>query len=42
MFDFEAALENAEPGTFTERVRTLDGRMLYSPTFERLNTEEKK
>ena len=42
MFDFEAALENAEPGTFTERVRTLDGRMLYSPTFERLNTEDKK
>ena len=42
MFDFEAALENAEPGTFTERVRTLDGRMLYTPTFERLNTEKNK
>ncbi len=42
MFDFEAALENAEPGTFTERVRTLDGRMLYSPTFDRLNTEAGK
>ena len=42
MFDFEAALENAEPGTFTERVRTLDGRMLYSPTFERKNTEKNK
>ena len=41
MFDFETALENAEPGTFTERVRTLDGRMLYTPTFERLNTEDK-
>ena len=41
MFDFEAALENSEPGTFTERVRTLDGRMLYSPTFERMNTEKK-
>ena len=40
MFDFEAALDNAEPGTFTERVRTLDGRMLYSPTFERKNTEK--
>ncbi|MBR4151209.1 MAG: HD domain-containing protein [Firmicutes bacterium] len=42
MFDFEAALDNAEPGTFTERVRTLDGRMLYSPTFERKNTEKNK
>ena len=42
MFDFEAALETAEPGTFTERVRTLDGRMLYSPTFERQNTEAGK
>ena len=42
MFDFEAALENAEPGTFTERVRTLDGRMLYSPTFDRINTEKGK
>ncbi len=42
MFDFESALENAEPGTFTERVRTLDGRMLYSPTFDRLNTEAGK
>ncbi len=42
MFDFETALENSEPGTFTERVRTLDGRMLYSPTFERLNTEAGK
>ena len=42
MFDFEAALDSAEPGTFTERVRTLDGRMLYKPTFERLNTEKDK
>ena len=42
MFDFEAALENSEPGTFTERVRTLDGRKLYTPTFERLNTEKNK
>ena len=42
MFDFETALENAEPGTFTERVRTLDGRMLYTPTFERVNTEANK
>lgn len=42
LFDFEAALAGAEPGTFTERVRTLDGRMLYSPSFERLNTEDSK
>lgn len=42
MFDFEAALAGGEPGTFTERVRTLDGRMLYTPTFERLNTEDGK
>ena len=42
MYDFEAALQTAEPGTFTERVRTLDGRMLYRPTFEPLNSEDKK
>ncbi len=42
MFDFEAALEDVEPGGFSERVRTLDGRMLYKPTFERLNTEKNK
>jgi len=42
MFDFETALQTAEPGTFTERVRTLDGRMLYNPTFERQNTEAGK
>ena len=42
MYDFEAALQTAEPGTFTERVRTLDGRMLYRPTFEPLNSENKK
>lgn len=33
MFDFEAALLGTEPGSFTERVRTLDGRMLYKPSF---------
>ena len=42
MFDFEAAIATAEPGTFTERVRTLDGRMLYKPTFEPQNCEDKK
>ncbi len=34
MFDFEDALFNVEPGNFSERVRTLDGRMLYKPTFK--------
>ena len=34
MFDFEAALAGVDPGQFSERVRTLDGRMLYKPTFK--------
>ena len=34
MFDFEDALKSAAPGEFTERVRTLDGRMLYKPSFK--------
>ncbi len=34
MFDFEAALEGVDGGGFSERVRTLDGRMLYKPTFK--------
>ncbi|MBR0130790.1 MAG: HD domain-containing protein [Firmicutes bacterium] len=34
MFDFEDALFNVEPGNFSERIRTLDGRMLYKPTFK--------
>lgn len=34
MFDFEDNLQSAAPGTFTERVRTLDGRMLYKPSFK--------
>lgn len=34
MFDMEEALEGIEPGTFTERVRVLDNRMLYKPTFK--------
>jgi len=33
MFDFQEALEGVEPGGFSEKVRTLDGRMLYKPTF---------
>lgn len=40
MYDFEAALAGVEKGNFSERIRTLDGRMLYNPTFERLNTEK--
>ncbi len=35
MFDFEEALSNVEPGSFSERVRTLDARMLYKPTFKK-------
>ena len=35
MFDFEAALTGVEPGTFSERQRTLDGRMLYKPSFDK-------
>ena len=34
MFDFEDALSGVSEGTFSERVRTLDGRMLYKPTFK--------
>jgi 3'-5' exoribonuclease len=34
MFDFEDALSGVAEGTFSERVRTLDGRMLYKPTFK--------
>ena len=33
MFDFEEALKTAEPGGFSERVRTLEGRLLYKPSF---------
>ena len=34
MFDFEAALEGVDGGRFSERVRTLDNRMLYKPSFK--------
>ncbi len=33
LFDFEAALSGVDSGDFSERVRTLDGRMLYKPSF---------
>jgi len=36
MFDFEDALSGVDPGKFSERVRTLDGRMLYKATFSKL------
>ncbi len=32
MFDFEDALSAVGPGSFSERVRTLDNRMLYKPS----------
>ncbi len=35
MFDMEDALEGVEPGTFSERVRTLDNRKVYKPTFHK-------
>ena len=35
MFDFEDALRIADKGGFSERVRTLDGRLLYKPSFEK-------
>ena len=35
MYDFEDALKAAEKGGFSERVRTLDGRLLYKPAFEK-------
>ncbi len=35
MFDFEAALEGVDGGHFSERVRTLDNRMLYKPSFRK-------
>jgi len=34
MYDFEDSLSAVDPGQFTERVRTLDGRMLYKPSFD--------
>ena len=34
MYDFEAALEGVDGGHFSERVRTLDNRMIYKPTFK--------
>ena len=34
MFDYEAALSGVDPGQFSERVRTLDNRMLYKPSFK--------
>ncbi len=35
MYDFEDALAGTLPGDFTQRVRTLDGRTLYKPTFNK-------
>lgn len=33
MFDMEEALENAEPGSYSDKVYTLDNRRLYKRTF---------
>ena len=35
MYDFEDALRIADKGGFSERVRTLDGRLLYKPSFDK-------
>jgi hypothetical protein len=35
MYDFEAALEGVDGGHFSERMRTLDNRMIYKPTFKK-------
>ncbi len=35
MYDFEDALAGTPPGDFTQRVRTLDGRTLYKPSFNK-------
>lgn len=40
MYDFEDALAGTLPGEFTPRVRTLDGRFLYKPTFAPTFTKE--
>lgn len=37
MFDFEDSLAGTAEGCFSERVRTLDGRMLYKPSFAKSN-----
>ena len=41
MYDMEEALRGVQPGTFSERVRTLDGRKLYRPEFcDELESQE--
>ncbi|NCB42857.1 MAG: HD domain-containing protein [Clostridia bacterium] len=35
LYDFEDALSGTPAGEFSQRVRTLDGRMLYKPTFKK-------
>lgn len=34
MYDMEEAVSSIEPGSFSERVRTLDNRKVYKPDFE--------
>lgn len=42
MYDFEEALSGTQPGGFTQRVRTLDGRLLYKPTFQEEEDERRE
>lgn len=35
IYDFEDALAGVLPGEFSQRVRTLDGRLLYKPSFKK-------
>ena len=39
MFDMQEALEKTEPGQFSERVWTLDNRMLYKVSDDKMSQE---
>jgi len=40
MYDFEEALVGVGKGEFSERVRTLDNRMIYNPSFDKDNSDK--
>ncbi|MDO5331502.1 MAG: CMP-binding protein, partial [Bacillota bacterium] len=40
MYDFEEALVGVNKGEFSERIRTLDNRMIYNPSFDKENIEK--
>lgn len=40
MYDFEDALVGVGKGEFSERIRTLDNRMIYNPSFAKESQEE--